>query len=114
VSFVSRLAVALAALLIWPGVASALRSVKVGDFPSPTFVSAPPGDPDRLFVTERGGRIEVLRDGTRGLFLDIRGVVDSTGEKGLFSMAFAPDYAKSGRFYVYYAAPVREIRSATC
>jgi hypothetical protein len=38
-------------------------------------------------------------------FLDISGDVKSGGEQGLLSMAFAPDYASSGRFYVYYTAP---------
>jgi glucose/arabinose dehydrogenase len=35
-------------------------------------------------------------------FLDISSLVDASGPGGLLSMAFAPDYSKSGRFYVYY------------
>ena len=35
-------------------------------------------------------------------FLDISDLVTTGGESGLLSMAFAPDYASSGRFYVYY------------
>ena len=35
-------------------------------------------------------------------FLDISDLVTTGGESGLLSMAFAPDYARSGRFYVYY------------
>ncbi|MEA2458515.1 MAG: hypothetical protein QOC95_1487, partial [Thermoleophilaceae bacterium] len=38
-------------------------------------------------------------------FLDISSRVKSGGEQGLLSMAFAPDYATSGRFYVYFTAP---------
>jgi glucose/arabinose dehydrogenase len=56
-------------------------------------------------VRRRAGRpIRVVRDG-RTLdrpFLDIRPLVTSGGEQGLLSMAFAPDYARSGLFYVYY------------
>ena len=35
-------------------------------------------------------------------FLDITGEVSSSGERGLFSIAFPPEYASSGRFYVSY------------
>ena len=35
-------------------------------------------------------------------FLDIRSQVTSGGEQGLLGLAFAPDYARSGRFYVYF------------
>ncbi len=63
-----------------------------------------PGQPKLLFVVEQGGRIEVLRNGHRlgRPFLDISGLVSFEGERGLLSIAFAPDYAQSGFFYVYY------------
>ena len=35
-------------------------------------------------------------------FLDLRGQVTSSGESGLLSIAFAPDYAQSGRLYAFY------------
>ncbi len=46
----------------------------------------------------------VVRDGRKldTPFLDIRGQVTAGGEQGLLSLAFAPDYAGSGRFYVYF------------
>jgi glucose/arabinose dehydrogenase len=75
----------------------------VARFTAPTYVTAPPGDP-RLFVVEQAGRIRVVKDG-RPLpapYLDITAAVGSGGERGLLSMAFAPDYAKTGRFYVDY------------
>jgi glucose/arabinose dehydrogenase len=77
---------------------------RIGRFRSPTFLTSPPGDTRRQFVTERGGAIRVLRDGTKLAkpFLNITGRVRSGGEAGLLSMAFAPDYATSRRFYVYY------------
>jgi len=82
------------------------RLVRVGEFVSPVYVAAPPGDRRRLFVVEQPGRIMVVRDGTplAAPFLDIRGLVDFGGERGLLSVAFPPDYAATRRFYVYYTA----------
>jgi glucose/arabinose dehydrogenase len=67
-------------------------------------VTAPPGDRRRVFVVEQEGRIRVVRGGRilRRPFLDIAGRVSAGGERGLLSVAFAPDYARSRRFYVYY------------
>ncbi len=86
------------------GAAAGLRLVRVGTFDTPLLVTAPPADRDRVMVVEQAGRIRVVRDG-RTLeepFLDIRSRVTSGGEQGLLGLAFAPDYATSGRFYVYY------------
>jgi glucose/arabinose dehydrogenase len=103
------LAVLVAVLMVGCGEdrASALGAVglkRVGTFAEPVYVTSPPGDRRRVFVVERGGRIRVLLDGKRLAqpFLDIRGKVSSGGERGLLSLAFAPDYATSGRFYVDY------------
>ena len=81
-----------------------MRLVRIGTFNEPLFVTAPRGDRKVQFVVEQDGRIMVVRDGRkRGTpFLDISGQVTSRGEQGLLSMAFAPDYASSGRFYVYF------------
>jgi len=69
---------------------------------APTYLTAPPGD-TRQFVTERAGRILVMRGGSALArpFLDIRTSVSTAGEGGLLSMAFDPGYASNGRFYVY-------------
>jgi glucose/arabinose dehydrogenase len=77
---------------------------RVGTFSSPTYVTAPPGDRRRLFVVEQAGTIHEVKDGNTVAkpFLDIRSQVQSGGERGLLSMAFAPDYAKSGLYYVYF------------
>jgi glucose/arabinose dehydrogenase len=81
-----------------------VRLVKVGDFEGPLYVTSPPGDKRRIFVVEQAGRIMIVRGGkpVAQPFLDIRSKVTAGGEQGLLSMAFAPDYAQSGRFYVYY------------
>src|SRR5829696_4380708 len=83
-----------------------LKLLSIGTFAAPIYVAAPPGDGERVFVVEQGGRIRVVRAVTLSTpdFLDITTLVLSGGERGLFSMAFAPDYATSGRFYVYYTA----------
>ncbi len=84
--------------------AGGVRLVTVGSFSSPVHVTAPPGDERRLFVVEQGGLVRVVRDGRTlpAPFLDVRGLTEGGGEQGLLSMAFAPDYARSGRFYVFY------------
>jgi glucose/arabinose dehydrogenase len=81
-----------------------VRLVRVGSFTSPLYVTSPPGDRRRTMVVEQAGRIMVVRDGRKLArpFLDIRSRVTSGGEQGLLSVAFPPDYASSGRFYVYY------------
>jgi glucose/arabinose dehydrogenase len=81
-----------------PGV----KLVRVGRFDGPLYVTAPPGDRRHLFVVEQTGRIRVLVDGKRRArpFLDLSRDIAAGGEQGLLSMAFAPDYASSGRFYV--------------
>jgi glucose/arabinose dehydrogenase len=61
---------------------------------------------DRLFITERAGTIRILRSNGTLLttpFLDISGPVNSGGgEQGLLGLAFHPQYAQNGFFYIYY------------
>jgi glucose/arabinose dehydrogenase len=82
----------------------ALRLVRVATFSSPVYATAAPGEPGNLYVVEQAGVIRVLSGGrTRSTpFLEIRPRVLSGGEQGLLSVAFAPDYARSRRFYVDY------------
>ena len=69
----------------------------------PVFVTAPAGDA-RLFIVERNGRIRILDAGVLRAepFLDIRARVNFAGERGMLSLAFHPQYASNGRFFVYY------------
>jgi glucose/arabinose dehydrogenase len=85
---------------------------RVGTFSAPIYVTAPPADTKRLFVVERAGRIRVVKDGRKLAkpFLDISSQVRTDGERGLLSMAFAPDYKSSGRFYVYFVDGNGDIR----
>ena len=83
----------------------------IGTFANPTFLTAPPGDTGRLFVTERAGRILVLKnDAVAATFLDLRGKISDTSENGLYSMAFHPRYATNGRFYVFFTNLNGDIR----
>jgi glucose/arabinose dehydrogenase len=78
----------------------------VGTFDNPVLVTAPPDEEDRVFVVEQTGTVRVVRDGLASPtpFLDIRDRVIDQGESGLLSIAFAPDYARSGLFYAIYNA----------
>ena len=86
------------------GAPSGVKLLAVGRFDMPVYVTAPPGDTRRIFVVEQGGTIRVVRAGERisRPFLDLRSKVTAGGEQGLLSMAFAPDYARTRRFYVNY------------
>jgi glucose/arabinose dehydrogenase len=89
-----------------------LKLERIGTFSSPVYVTAPRGDRHRIFVVEQSGAIRIVRDGKKLAtpFLDISGRISSGGERGLLSMAFAPNYRKSGRFYVYYTARDGDVR----
>ena len=84
--------------------AGRVRLARVGTFAQPVAIAAPRGDRRRLFVVEQGGRIRVVRGGRklRRPFLDISRSIVSGGEQGLLGLAFAPDYARTRRFYVHY------------
>jgi glucose/arabinose dehydrogenase len=87
-----------------PVPAQGVRLVEVaGGFDSPVYVTSPAGDA-RLFVVEQAGRIRIVSGGqvVSAPFLDITAKVSSGGERGLLSVAFHPDYARNGFFYVNY------------
>jgi uncharacterized repeat protein (TIGR03806 family) len=79
-------------------------------FPGLTFdaavaLASPPGETNRLFVVEKGGRIYVLNNlaaPSKTLFLDLSSRVNPAGEGGLLGLAFHPGYASNRWFFVYY------------
>jgi glucose/arabinose dehydrogenase len=75
-----------------------------GGFTAPVAFVQDPGDPLVQFVVEQGGRIRTVVSGAVQPvpFLDIRDRITSGGERGLLGLAFPPDAAASGRFYVNY------------
>jgi len=63
-----------------------------------------PSDSTVQYIVEQGGRIRVLKGGVLQAtsFLDLSTAVAAGGERGLLGLAFPPDYASSGRFYVNF------------
>src|SRR5882762_772741 len=72
----------------------------------PLFVTAPPGDSGRLFIVQQNGEIRILNLATGTLnpapFLTLTGLTDTGGEQGLLGMAFDPNYATNGKFYLNF------------
>jgi len=68
----------------------------------PVFAAAPPGDIQHLYIVERTGQIDILDLVTGALtrFLDLSSQVTTVGEGGLLGLAFDPNYAQNGQFYV--------------
>jgi len=62
-----------------------------------------PGD-TRLFIVGKNGVIHVYKNGMvqPTPFLDVSGLVSSGNEQGLLGLAFDPDYATNGYFYINY------------
>jgi glucose/arabinose dehydrogenase len=80
----------------------------------PVYLTAPPGDTTRTFILEQHtGRIRILRRNTWTLdatpFLTVTGVAQGN-EQGLLGLAFHPDYATNGFFYVYLTDPASRVR----
>ena len=70
----------------------------------PLFAGAPPGDLSRLFIVEKTGAIKILDLGSGQVlatpFLNVSTQIDPAGEGGLLGLAFHPDFAHNGLFYV--------------
>ena len=80
-----------------------MKLTQLGHFNQPVYVTQPDSGSNDLFVVEQDGRIQELApNGDVSTFLDISDDTTASGEQGLLSMAFAPDYADSGLFYVDY------------
>ncbi|MCA8960173.1 MAG: PQQ-dependent sugar dehydrogenase [Planctomycetes bacterium] len=82
-----------------------------GGFTSPLLVTHAGDGSGRLFVVDQAGQIWVIVDGEvlPDPFLDLSSaIVPLNGpfdERGLLGMAFHPDYANNGRFFVRYSRP---------
>lgn len=75
-----------------------LEFTKVSDLTGIVDITNAGDGLDRIFLVEQAGRIFILKNGQTLAepFLDIRNLVTSSGEQGLLSLAFAPDYRSSG------------------
>ena len=83
-----------------------LRLVRVvSGLRNPVFaVPAPSRLPGRLYVVEQSGVIRIVDRGhvLSQPFLDLHRQVQAGGLRGMFSLAFHPDYLRNGRFFVNY------------
>jgi glucose/arabinose dehydrogenase len=81
-----------------------LAPIADADFGEPVYVTQPPGNSTDLYVVDRTGEVDIVRDGKElpTPFLDISPKVSTDVEQGFLSIAFAPDYQSSGIFYAYY------------
>lgn len=93
--------------------AVALELVAEG-FNAPIFLVAPPDGSGRRFVGEQMGVVYVLTAGGKQLgtpFIDLRDrmvpLLKAFDERGLLALAFHPDFARNGLFYVNYSAKSR-------
>lgn len=114
------LSVASVASVVWAGIAGAqdfeVRRVAAG-LSQPVFLTAPPDDGNRVFVVEQyTGEIRILRRGVWTLdpepFLIVPGVSQGF-EQGLLGLAFHPDHAANGFFYVHLTVPDVRVRRYT-
>ncbi|HEU4694119.1 MAG TPA: PQQ-dependent sugar dehydrogenase [Vicinamibacterales bacterium] len=102
-----RPGIILAAIVLLSNAAQAqqLRSlVYASGFSQPVAFIQDPSNIAIQYVVEQAGRIRLINNGVvqAAPFLNLTNVVLSGGERGLLGLAFAPDYATSGRFYVNF------------
>jgi len=97
----------LAVLALAPATARAASLQPLGTFDQPIYLASDPESGERLFVVEREGEVVEVRGGVAKVFADLRPQVacagKCSGERGLLSIALAPDFDASGRFFVDYA-----------
>ena len=105
-----RIALMVAATIVLLGPVArsqAATLVPIGSFERPIFVTSDPTNPDRLFVVEREGRVLVASGTGHELFGELEALVSCcTSERGLLSIALAPDFAATERFYAAYTGTV--------
>src|SRR5688572_21015332 len=85
---------------------------EIGSFDSPTYITQPPEGDGSLYVVEQTGKVQRIppEGGEPEVFLDLSGEISCCGEQGLFSIAFAPDYERSGLFYASFTDAKGESR----
>ena len=117
----------LAAVAGWSSVATAqtpppqqprlgLQPVITSGLSKPLFLTTAPGEPNNLYIVEQGNssptdpssaKIRVYNQQTRTLsdFATITGITNIGNEQGLLGLAFHPNYAQNGRFFVNVTTP---------
>lgn len=91
----------------------ALRFAQITDLQAQAYPPGTAPSGDRLFVVQRNGLIKVFDKradvSTVSVFLDISGRVTAGGEQGLLGLAFHPQFASNGHFYVFYTVETNSI-----
>jgi hypothetical protein len=83
--------------------AGAVTLEPIGKFTQPISVTSDPGNGDRLLVAERAGVVDEVVGGVATPIVDITSLVSCCeSERGLLSIAPAPDFDSSGRIYIAY------------
>jgi glucose/arabinose dehydrogenase len=106
--------IAAGAALALSGAVAQADTIKIKLEPAATGLNAPvalaqPAGDSRMFVAEHWGRVMIIEDGkVNGTpFLDLRNLIvdqhPDFDERGLLGLAFHPDYANNGKFYVSYS-----------
>lgn len=75
-----------------------------GGLTEPIYVTQVPGETDRLFVMEKGGNVRTIVNGQVQPTPFITQAVQNQGERGLLGLAFHPDFATNGLFYLHFSS----------
>jgi len=93
----------------------ALRSF-LANLTAPVAGAVAPGEPNFLYIVDQVGKVYkapvrgLAGKGVSVLFLDVSSrlvPLNNRDERGLLGLAFHPDYASNGRFYLFTSEPVQ-------
>ena len=81
-----------------------IDEIVASGFTRPVQVTHAGDGSNRIFVVEQPGTIRIIQDGRvlPSPFLDLTALTNDIGEQGLLGLAFHPEYATNGFFYVNY------------
>ena len=97
--------IALSLGLTHPASAQTLKGVRLtAGLSAPLYACASPGDTSRIFIVQQGGLIRILKNGTllATPFISLSTKIAISSEQGLLGLAFHPNYATNGFFFVSY------------
>jgi glucose/arabinose dehydrogenase len=91
-------------VLGWGGSSAVSLNPLVSGLSAPVAITHAGDGSSRLFVTEQGGKIQVIEKGALlpQPFLDLSSLTRGGGERGLLSVAFDPKFKQNGRLFVNY------------
>lgn len=107
-TLIASAALAVGISLAAGGAAPLTTELVVSGLARPVYVTHAPGDFDRIFILEQRsgstGRIRIFDLTTNTLIAQpfLSQTVNTSSEQGLLGLAFHPDYANNGKFYINY------------